>query len=123
MFKIVEPKLFSRTGEIYILILIASYIKDSQHALEMFRDVIFPNQKELIFTMDITSLYIVSPNDEGVLALKAIGTKVGPSCASNLFVEFIELQFFNEYNGGPEPEPYGRYIDDCIGTISSARQN
>ena len=45
-----------------------SYIKDSQHALEIFRDFSFLDQNKLIFTMDITSLYTV--NDEGLRALK-----------------------------------------------------
>ena len=47
-----------------------SYIKDSQHALEIFRDFSFLDQNKLIFTMDITSLYTVIPNDEGLRALK-----------------------------------------------------
>ena len=109
--------------------------------------------------MDITSLYTVIPNDEGLRVLKhffdhrtvkepssetlfrlaelvltlncfsfsgnyykqtngvAMGTKMGPSYA-NLFVGFIEHQFFNQYHG-PKPELYGRYIDDCIGATSS----
>ena len=45
-----------------------SYIKDSQHALEIFRDFSFLGQNKLIFTMDITSLYTVIPNDEGLRA-------------------------------------------------------
>ena len=40
-----------------------------------------------------------------------MGTKMGPSHA-NLFIGYIEHQFFNQYNG-PKPEPYRRYIDDC----------
>ena len=117
-----------------------SYIKDSQHALEIFRDFSFLDQNKLIFTMDITSLYTVIPNDEGLRALKhffdqrtvkepssetllrlaelvltlncfsfggnyykqtngvAMGTKMGPSYA-NLFVGFIEHQFFSQYHG------------------------
>ena len=101
--------------------------------------------------MDITSLYTVIPNGEGLRALKdssdrrtfkepnsetllrlaelvltlncssfggnyykqtngvAMGTKMGPSYA-NLFVGFIEHQFFSQYHG-PKPELYGRYID------------
>ena len=48
-----------------------SYIKDSQHALEIFRDFIFLGQDKLIFTMDISSaLYTVIPNSEGLLAPK-----------------------------------------------------
>ena len=117
-----------------------SYVKDSQHALQVFRDFNFLGEDKLIFTMDITSLYTVIPNCEGLLALKqffdlrtvkkpssetllrlaelvltlncfsfagsyykqingaAMGTKMGPSYA-NLFVGYIEHQFFNQYNG------------------------
>ena len=139
-----------------------SYIKDSTHALEIFRDFNFSGQNKLIFTMDITSLYTVIPNSEGLQALKhffdqrivkepssetllrlaelvltlncfsfagnyykqingvAMGTRMGPSYA-NLFVGYVEHQFFNQYSG-PKPELYGRYIDDCIGAISSNRE-
>ena len=47
-----------------------SYVKDSQHALQIFRDFNFLGDDKLIFTMDITSLYTVIPNCEGLLALK-----------------------------------------------------
>ena len=112
--------------------------------------------------MDITSLYTVIPNSEGLQALKhffdqrtvkepssetllclaelvltlncfsfagnyykqingvAMGTRMGPSYA-NLFVGYVEHQFFHQYNG-PKPELYGRCIDDCIGAISSSRE-
>ena len=50
-----------------------------------------------------------------------MGTKLGPSYA-NLFVGYVEHQFFNQYDG-PKPDLYGRYIDDCIGAISSSRGN
>ena len=39
---------------------LASYIKDSQHALEVFRDFNFLGQDKLIFIMDITSLSLLS---------------------------------------------------------------
>ena len=139
-----------------------SYVKDSQHALQIFRDFNFLGEDKLIFTMDITSLYTVIPNCEGLLALKhffdlrtvknpssetllrmaelvltlncfsfagsyykqingvAMGTKMGPSYA-NLFVGYIEHQFFNQYNG-PKPDLYRRYIDDCVGATSSTRE-
>ena len=45
---------------------------------------------------------------------------MGPSYAS-LFVEYVEHQFFNQYDG-PKPDFYGHYIDDCIGAISSSRE-
>ena len=51
-----------------------SYVKDSQHALqifpEIFRDFNFLSEDKFIFTMDITSLYTVIPNGEGLLAFK-----------------------------------------------------
>ena len=50
----------------------------------------------------------------------AIGTKMGPSYV-NLFVEYVEHQFFNQFDG-PKPDFYGRHIDDCIGAISSSRE-
>ena len=45
---------------------------------------------------------------------------MGPSYA-NLFVGYIENQFFNQFNG-TKPELYGRYINDCIGATSSSRE-
>ena len=47
-----------------------SYIKDSNHALEIFRTFNFSGENKIIFTMDITSLYTVIPNNEGLHALK-----------------------------------------------------
>ena len=48
-----------------------------------------------------------------------MGTKMGPSYA-NLFVGYIEHEFFNQYNG-PKPELYCCYVDDCVGATSSTR--
>ena len=50
-----------------------------------------------------------------------MGTKIGPSYA-NLFVGYIKHQFFNQYNG-PKPELYRPYINDCVGTTSSTRED
>ena len=121
-----------------------SYVKNSQHALQIFRDFNFLGEDKLIFTMDITSLYTVIPNGEGLLALKhffdlrtvkepsaetllrldelVMGSpKMGPSYAY-LFVGYNENQFLNQYNG-PKPEIYRRYIDDCIDVTSSTRED
>ena len=48
-----------------------------------------------------------------------MGTKMGPSYA-NLFVGFIEQQFFDKFDGA-KPELYRRYIDDCFGATSCSR--
>ena len=45
-------------------------MKDSQHALQIFRDFNFLGQDKLLFTTDITSLYTFIPNAECLLALK-----------------------------------------------------
>ena len=47
-----------------------SYIKEIQYALEIFRDFNFLGQNKFVFTIDITSLNAVIPNDEGLWALK-----------------------------------------------------
>ena len=44
--------------------------KDSQHALEIFRNFNFLGQNNFIFIVDSTSLYTVIPNDDGLRALK-----------------------------------------------------
>ena len=44
------------------------YIKDSNHALEIFRNFNFSGENKIIFTMDIT--YTVIPNNIGLQALK-----------------------------------------------------
>ena len=42
----------------------SSYIKDSNHALEIFRDFKFSGENKIIFTTGILSLYTVIPNNE-----------------------------------------------------------
>ena len=44
---------------------------------------------------------------------------MGPSYA-NLFVGFVKTPIFQP--NGPKPQLYSRYIDDCIGTTSSTRE-
>jgi len=50
-----------------------------------------------------------------------MGSKMARSYA-NVFVGYIENQFFNQYDG-PKPELYRCYIDDCIGATSSTRED
>ena len=47
-----------------------SYVEDSQLALQIFCEFSFLGEDKLVFTMDITSLYTVLLNGEGLLALK-----------------------------------------------------
>ena len=47
-----------------------SYMKDTNHALEIFRDFNFSGENKPIFSMDISSLYNVIPNNEGLQALR-----------------------------------------------------
>ena len=47
-----------------------TYIKDTNHALNILKQFSFPSNNKFLFTMDIISLYTVIPNNEGLLALK-----------------------------------------------------
>ena len=47
-----------------------TYIKDMNHALNILKQFSFPGNNKFLFIMDITSLYTVIPNNEGLLALK-----------------------------------------------------
>ena len=47
-----------------------TYIKDTNHALNILKQFSFPGNNKFLFTMDITSLYTVILNNEGLLALK-----------------------------------------------------
>ena len=49
-----------------------------------------------------------------------MGTKMGPNYA-NLFVGYVEEKNFNQFDG-PKPEPFGRYIDDCLGATSCTKE-
>ena len=122
------------------------YIKDSNHALEIFRNFNFSGENKIIFTMEITSLYTSIPNNEGLQALKYSFNQrpikkpssetlprpaemvltlncflFGDNYYANLFVGFIENKFFSNYYG-PKPDLYKRYTDDCVGATSSSRE-
>ena len=74
-----------------------SYVKDSEHALQILRDYNFLGEDKLIFTMDIISLYTVIPNGEGLLALK----------------HFFDLKTVKEPSSETDTRPkiyFGKYI-------------
>ena len=48
------------------------------------------------------------------------GTKMGPNYA-NLFVSYMERQIFNQFDS-PKPEPFGRYINDCLGATFCTKE-
>ena len=68
-----------------------SYIKDSTHALKIFRDFNFSGQDKLIVTMDITSLYKVIPNSEGLQALKHFFDQRTVKCVLSLMYDGKDL--------------------------------
>ena len=47
-----------------------TFIKDTNHALQIFESFRFSSDTKFLFTMDVKSLYTVIPNDEGLRALK-----------------------------------------------------
>ena len=47
-----------------------TYLKDTNHALNILKQFSFPGNNKFLFTMDIASLYTVILNNEGLLALK-----------------------------------------------------
>ena len=51
---------------------LGSYVKDTTHMLQLLDSFQFSEdgQHRLVFTMDIKSLYMIIPNNEGLLALK-----------------------------------------------------
>ena len=73
---------------------------------------------EIVLTLNCFSFagnYFIQINGD------AMGTKMRPSYA-NLFVGCIENKIFNQHNGF-KPVLYCRYIDDCFGATSSARED
>ena len=68
------------------------YIKESQQALAILCELNFLDQNKFIFSMDITSLYIVIPsfNDEGLRALK---TFIEPSSETLLRLAELVLNY------------------------------
>ena len=49
---------------------LSSYVKDTNHALQILESFTFSGPNRYLFTMDIKSLYTVIPNNDGLQALK-----------------------------------------------------
>ena len=73
-----------------------SYIKDSQHALEIVRVVNFLGQDKLLFTMDITSLFRV------ILSLKHIFDERN---VKNLALKKLPVEVVKYFSNSPNPLP------------------
>ena len=98
-----------------------SYIKDTKHALNK-RPVQEPSTSVLVRLAELVlTLNNFSFDGEHYQQISgvAMGTKMGPNYA-NLFVGFVEKQIFEQYTD-PTPDYLGRYIDDCVGTVSCSR--
>ena len=79
-----------------------SYIKDSNHALEIFRNFNFSGENKIIFTMDITSLYTVIPNNEGLQALKYFFNQrpiKKPSSWTGSHTQLFDDDYYKQING------------------------
>ena len=73
---------------------------------------------ELVLTLNCFSF--AGKYYKQIIRVAIYGHKMVPSY-TNLSVGYVEHHFLNQYDG-PKPEIYGRYIDDCIGAISSRRE-
>ena len=88
-----------------------TYIKDTNHALNIFNDFRFSSDSKLLFTMDIKSLYTVIPHTDGLRALKHFfDRRTNPEPSTPTLLRLAELvltlncfsfdgQYFNQTNG------------------------
>lgn len=57
-----------------------TYVKDTNHALQLFETYSFPDSRQrLLFTMDVSSLYTSIPHSEGLKAIKYFFEKYPPT--------------------------------------------
>ena len=69
-----------------------AYIKDTNHALNLLKQFSFPGNNKFLLTMDITSLYTVIPNNEGLLALKySFGQRTVKEPSTDTLLRLAEL--------------------------------
>ena len=78
-----------------------SHVKDSQHALQIFRDFNFLGEEKLIFTMDITGAYHLA-RKSGNFGLKSNGKVIFRKFRSKI-VEYLQrYSSFSVWNGTAE---------------------
>ena len=126
-----------------------TYIKDSNHAINIFSTFRFQGEHCFLFSMDVKSLYTSISHEDGLIALHhfldqrlnpepptntliygsfyvqksgvAMGSNLGHSFAC-LFVSYQEETIFQSYQG-PIPELFKRFVDDGIGATSMPRSD
>ncbi|GFR71498.1 telomerase reverse transcriptase [Elysia marginata] len=91
---------------------IQTYIKDTNHALNIFSQVLLPtNQPIHLFLLDVTSLYTSIPHADGLTAVKHfLNTRTSPVVSTDTLVRLTELvltlnsfefsgEFFDQISG------------------------
>eukprot|EP00061_Rhincodon_typus_P013308 g39601.t1 len=69
-----------------------TYIQDTTHALHLLQDFQFPGPQNLIFTMDIQSLYTCIPHANGLKALHFIlSCRPNQSPSTDILIRLMEL--------------------------------
>ena len=80
------------------------------------------NTHSLLANFEKFKTMLMSIHDTfSVIAISETWLKIMKLIEANRIVGYIENQFFNQYNG-PQPKLHRRYIDDCVDTTSSTRE-
>ncbi|KAL9960667.1 hypothetical protein ACROYT_G034153 [Oculina patagonica] len=116
-----------------------SFVKDTNHMLQIAESFRFPELTNYVFTMDVKSLYTVIPNQDGLLALEHFLDKrsvLQPPTHTLLRLAELVLtlntftfngnyyeqeQIFEQYPGRT-PDLFKRYIDDIMGAASCSKR-
>ena len=80
-----------------------TYIKDSNHAINIFSTFRFQGEHCFLFSMDIKSLYTSIPHEDGLIALRHfLGQRPDPEPPTNTLIRLAELVLqknFFSFNG------------------------
>ena len=71
---------------------LSTYVKDTNHALNIFNNFNFNGSQPKIFTMDISALYTSIPNNDAILAVKHfLGRRPNPYFDTEIILRLTEL--------------------------------